>query len=155
MSKQDFLSIVPLFILTSASILILFSIAIKRNHKIIYVITTLSLLADFIYLTMANTPAIWKLEPLFIFDGFGKFNFGLILITVVAITMLSYSYFEQREERKEEYYILLMLATLGACTLAISKHFVSLFLGLEILSVSLYSMIASVHAPSVASMSKM
>lgn len=142
MSKQDFLSIVPLFILTSASILILFSIAIKRNHKIIYVITTLSLLADFIYLTMANTPAIWKLEPLFIFDGFGKFNFGLILITVVAITMLSYSYFEQREERKEEYYILLILATLGACTLAISKHFVSLFLGLEILSVSLYSMIA-------------
>ena len=142
MSKQDLLSIVPLFILTSASILILFSIAIKRNHKVIYVITTLSLLVDFIYLAVADTPAIWKVEPLFIIDGFGKFNFGLILITAVAITMLSYSYFEQREERKEEYYILLILATLGACTLAISKHFVSLFLGLEILSVSLYSMIA-------------
>ncbi len=142
MSKQDLLSIVPLFILTSASILILFSIAIKRNHKVIYGITTISLLADFIYLAVADTPAIWILEPLFIFDGFGKFNVGLILITAVAITMLSYSYFEQREERKEEYYILLILATLGACTLAISKHFVSLFLGLEILSVSLYSMIA-------------
>ena len=142
MSKQDLLSLVPLFILTSASILILFSIAIKRNHKVIYIITTLSLLADFIYLIMADTPTIWKVEPLFIFDGFGKFNVGLILITAVAITMLSYSYFEQREERKEEYYILLILATLGACTLAISKHFVSLFLGLEILSVSLYSMIA-------------
>ena len=136
------LSIVPLFILTSASILILFSIAIKRNHKVIYGITTISLLADFIYLAVADTPAIWILEPLFIIDGFGKFNVGLILITTVAITMLSYSYFEQREERKEEYYILLILATLGACTLAISKHFVSLFLGLEILSVSLYSMIA-------------
>ena len=142
MSKQDLLSLVPLFILTSASILILFSIAIKRNHKVIYIITTLSLLADFIYLIMADTPTIWKVEPLFIFDGFGKFNVGLILITAVAITMLSYSYFEQREERKEEYYILLILATLGACTLAISKHFVSLFLGLEILSISLYSMIA-------------
>ncbi len=142
MSKQDLLSVVPLFILTSASILILFSIAIKRNHKVIYIITALSLLADFIYVTMADTPAVWKLEPLFIFDGFGKFNVGLILITAVALTMLSYSYFEQREERKEEYYILLILATLGACTLAISKHFVSLFLGLEILSVSLYSMIA-------------
>jgi NADH-quinone oxidoreductase subunit N len=142
MSKQDMLSVVPLFILTSASILILFSIAIKRNHKIIYVITTLSLLIDFFYLAMAETPAIWIVEPLFIFDGFGKFNVGLILITAVVLTMLSYSYFEQREERKEEYYILLILATLGACTLAISKHFVSLFLGLEILSVSLYSMIA-------------
>jgi NADH-quinone oxidoreductase subunit N len=142
MSKQDLLSIVPLFILTSASILILFSIAIKRNHKVIYIITTLSLLADFVYLALADSPATWRLEPLFIFDGFGKFNFGLILITAVALTLLSYSYFEQREERKEEYYILLILATLGACTLTISKHFVSLFLGLEILSVSLYSMIA-------------
>ena len=141
MSRQDFLSIVPLFILTSASILILFSIAVKRNHKVIYVITMASLLADFIYLSVAETPALWTVEPLFIFDGFGRFNFGLILITALALTMLSYAYFEQREERKEEYYILLILATLGAATLAISKHFVSLFLGLEILSVSLYSIL--------------
>ena len=142
MSKQDLLSIVPLFILTSASILILFSIAVKRNHKVIYIITSLSLLADFIYLVTADGPSTWTVDPLFIFDGFGKFIFGLILITALAVTMLSYAYFEQREERKEEYYILLILATLGACTLAISKHFISLFLGLEILSVSLYSMIA-------------
>ena len=142
MSKQDLLSIVPLFILTSAAILILFSIAVKRNHKVIYIITTLSLLADFIFLTVADAPVKWTVEPLFIFDGFGKFNLGLIIITALALTMLSYAYFEQREERKEEYYILLILATLGACTLAISKHFISLFLGLEILSVSLYSMIA-------------
>ncbi len=142
MSKQDLISIVPLFILTSAAILILFSIAIKRNHKVIYIITTVSLLADFIFLTVADGPVRWTVEPLFVFDGYGKFNFGLILITALALTILSYAYFEQREERKEEYYILLILATLGAATLAISKHFISLFLGLEILSVSLYSMIA-------------
>jgi NADH-quinone oxidoreductase subunit N len=142
MSKQDFLHILPLFILTSAAILILFSIAVKRNHKAIYVITAVSLLADFIFLHEVDTSAVWTIEPLFIFDGFGKFNVGLILLCSLAITMLSYAYFEQREERKEEYYILLILATLGAAALVISKHFVSLFLGLEILSVSLYSMIA-------------
>lgn len=142
MSKQDLISILPLFILTSASILILFSIAIKRNHKIIFVITSLSLLADFIYLVTADLPSSWTVEPMFVFDGFGRFNVALILIASLAVTMLSYAYFEQREERKEEYYILLILAVLGACTLAISKHFISLFLGLEILSVSLYSMIA-------------
>lgn len=142
MSKTDFLSIIPLFILTSSAILIMFSISIKRNHKLIYVITAASLIGDFIYLVMYNARVNWILEPLFIFDGFGVFNMGLILLTAVAVTMISYAYFEQREERKEEYYILLILATLGACTLVISKHFVSFFLGLEILSVSLYSMIA-------------
>lgn len=142
MSQTDFLSVVPLFILTSSAILIMFSISVKRNHKVIYVITAASLIGDFVYLAMYNARTNWIIEPLFIFDGFGIFNMGLILLTAVAVTMISYAYFEQREERKEEYYILLILATLGACTLVISKHFVSLFLGLEILSVSLYSMIA-------------
>lgn len=142
MSNTDFLHVIPLFILTSAAILIMFSISVKRNHKVIYVITTASLLGDFVYVAMYSAGERWIIEPLFIFDGFGIFNMGLILLTAVAVTMISYAYFEQREERKEEYYILLILATLGACTLVISKHFISLFLGLEILSVSLYSMIA-------------
>ena len=141
MNKTDFLSVMPLFILTSAAILILFSIAVKRNHKVIYIITTVSLAVDFIYIAIYKATT-WVIEPLFIFDGFGTFNTGLILLTALAVTMISYAYFEQREERKEEYYILLILATLGAVVLVISKHFVSLFLGLEILSVSLYSMIA-------------
>jgi len=142
MSQTDFLNIIPLFILTSAAILIMFSISVKRNHKLIYIITAASLVGDFVYLIMYNAKVKWIIEPLFVFDGFGIFNMGLILLTAVAVTMISYAYFEQREERKEEYYILLILATLGACALVISKHFVSLFLGLEILSVSLYSMIA-------------
>jgi NADH-quinone oxidoreductase subunit N len=142
MSKTDFLNIIPLFILTSSAILIMFSISIKRNHKLIYAITALSLVADFVYLIEYNAKIKWVIEPLFVFDGFGIFNMGLVLLTALAVTMISYAYFEQREERKEEYYILLILATLGACALVISKHFVSLFLGLEILSVSLYSMIA-------------
>jgi NADH-quinone oxidoreductase subunit N len=142
MSKNDLLSIVPLFILTSASILILFSIAVKRNHKVIYAITATSLLLDVLYLIGFSSKATHIVEPLFIFDGFGVFNIGLILAISLAVTMISYAYFEQREERKEEYYILLILATLGGAVLVISKHFVSLFLGLEILSVSLYSMIA-------------
>ena len=142
MTKNDFLGIVPLFILTSAAILIMFSISVKRNHKVIYAITLFSLLADFIYLVVYMGGLKWVIEPLFIIDGFGLFNFGLILVTSLVVAMISYAYFEQREERKEEYYILLILATLGAATMVISKHFVSLFLGLEILSVALYAMIA-------------
>lgn len=142
MNKTDFLNVIPLFILTSAAILIMFSISVRRNHKMIYIITAVSLIADFVYTITYNAGRQWVIEPLFVFDGFGIFNMGLILMTALAITMLSYAYFEQREERKEEYYILLILATLGASVLCISKHFVSLFLGLEILSVSLYSMIA-------------
>ncbi|HEU5292008.1 MAG TPA: NADH-quinone oxidoreductase subunit N [Cyclobacteriaceae bacterium] len=144
MSKTDLISLIPLWILSSAAILIFFSVSVKRNHKWIFIITVLSFIGDFIWLiTYSIRPEHQHaIEPLLVFDGFGIFNIGLILLTTLIVAMMSYAYFEQREERKEEYYILLILASLGACIMVISKHFVSLFLGLEILSVSLYALIA-------------
>jgi NADH-quinone oxidoreductase subunit N len=80
--------------------------------------------------------------PLFIIDGFGALFTGVIIFSVGVVGLFSYIYFEEREENPKEYYILLFLATLGAAVLTISAHFVSLFIGLEILSVSLYALIA-------------
>jgi NADH-quinone oxidoreductase subunit N len=144
MSKTDLICLIPLWILSSAAILIFFSVSVKRNHKLIFLITVVSLIADFVWLvTYSALPENQQaIEPLLVFDGFGIFNIGLILLTTLIVAMMSYAYFEQREERKEEYYILLILASLGACIMVISKHFVSLFLGLEVLSVSLYALIA-------------
>ena len=144
MSKADLISLIPLWILSSAAILIFFSVSVKRNHKLIFLITVLSFIGDFVWLiTYSIKPEHQHtIEPLLVFDGFGIFNIGLILLTTLIVAMMSYAYFEQREERKEEYYILLILAALGTCIMVISKHFVSLFLGLEILSVSLYALIA-------------
>ncbi len=142
MNKVDLICLIPLWILSSAAIANFFSISIKRNHKVIFLITLISFIVDFIFLTTYSINHQQTIEPLLVFDGFGIFNIGLILLTTLIVAMMSYAYFEQREERKEEYYILLILAALGACIMVISKHFVSLFLGLEILSVSLYALIA-------------
>jgi len=142
MNKTDLICLLPLWILSSAAILIFFSISVKRNHKVIFIITVVSYIVDFIWLVTYSIKHQQAIEPLLIFDGFGIFNIGLILLTTLIVTLISYAYFEQREERKEEYYILLILASLGAVIMVISKHFVSLFLGLEILSVSLYALIA-------------
>ena len=142
MNAKDILSLIPLWILSSAAILVFFSISVKRNHKVIFLITLISLGVDFFFLSTYSINNLQSIEPLLIIDGFGVFNIGLILLTTLVVVLISYAYFEQREERKEEYYILIILAALGASILVISKHFISLFLGLEILSVSLYALIA-------------
>ncbi|CAN5908476.1 NADH-quinone oxidoreductase subunit NuoN [soil metagenome] len=143
MTPNDFFHLLPLLVLTGASMLLMLVIAVKRNiHKVEFVLTALSLLAAALSLFYLELPVPYHLDPLFVIDGFAVFYMGLLLLTSLAITLLSYAYFEQREERKGEYYILLILATLGSCILVISKHFVSLFLGLEILSVALYALIA-------------
>ncbi len=148
MNKLDFnnpeiiLNLLPGILLVGASLIALFSIVIRRNHKLIYRVTLACLIGIFYYLLTYASNKTFSIEPLFIVDGFGTFITGLIVLSTLIVVMISYAYFEQREERKEEYYILILLATLGASMLVISKHFVSLFLGLEILSVALYSMIA-------------
>jgi NADH-quinone oxidoreductase subunit N len=141
-SNISIIDVLPGIFLVTASMIAMLSIAIKRNHKLIFGVTTISLLGVFLFLIFYATNHKFNVEPLFVIDGFGTFITGLIVMSSLAIALLSYAYFEQREERKEEYYILLLLATLGAAMLVISKHFVSLFLGLEILSISLYSMVA-------------
>ncbi len=142
LSSINILDVLPGILLVTASLIAMLSIAIRRNHKLIFGVTTGSLLGVFIYLIIYATNHSFTVEPLFVIDGFGTFITGLIVLSSLAVSLLSYAYFEQREERKEEYYILLLLATLGSAMLVISKHFVSLFLGLEILSIALYSMVA-------------
>ena len=70
------------------------------------------------------------------------FYTGLILAATAAVTLLSFGYLERRNERRDEYYLLLLLAALGSIVLVAAVHFASLFLGLEVLTVSLYALVA-------------
>ena len=142
MILDDFLHLMPLLILVMASLIIMLVISVQRYHKIIYLITLISFIAAFASLFELRNTEVYHISPMFVIDRFALFYMGMILLASLVVSMLSYAYFEQREERKEEYYILLILATLGACVLVISKHFTGLFLGLEVLSVALYGLVA-------------
>lgn len=142
MSLIDLNGLLPLLITAGAALLLISAIAIKRNHLLMYLLTLGSLLAACWGIFPASDTMPHTIGPLFIIDGAGLFSSALILLATLAVTLLSYGYFEQRESRREEYYVLLVLAALGALVLVLSRHFVSLFLGLETLSVSLYGLIA-------------
>ena len=66
---------------------------------------------------------------------------GLIIAASLLIALLSYSY-NQLQSGREEYLIILFIAALGAAVLVVANHFISFFIGLEILSVSLFILIA-------------
>jgi NADH-quinone oxidoreductase subunit N len=73
---------------------------------------------------------------------YGIFFLGLLIISALLVTLISYKYIQQLDGVKEEYYIVLFTSTLGAALLAVANHFVLFFLGLETLSISLYVLIA-------------
>ena len=75
-------------------------------------------------------------------DRYALFYMGLIFAASIAVVLLSYGYLAARRERPEEFYLLVLVATLGAAALVASDHFASFFLGLETLSISLLGLIA-------------
>ena len=142
MSASDFLAILPLLLLAGSSVLIMLLIAIRFSHRLIQLSSLLLFTISFSSLFYIRKAIPYKLEPLLIIDGFSVFIMGLIIFSSIVVNIISYIYFEEKEESPKEYYVLLFLCTLGACVLAVSKHFVSLFLGLEILTVGLYALMA-------------
>lgn len=146
MSGNDFFALMPLLLLAGSSVLIMLLISIKLSHRNIQLSSLLLFIISFFSLLYTQKLFPYHIEPLLIIDGFSLFIMGLIIFSSLVVNILSYIYFEEKEESPKEYYVLLFLCTLGACVLAVSKHFVSLFLGLEILTVGLYALIAYLKA---------
>jgi NADH-quinone oxidoreductase subunit N len=142
MTEKDFLCLSPLFILAAAPVVIMIVISILRNYKVVYGFSILSLLVAFasIFFIIPSVPH--TIEPLFIIDIYSLFFVGIIIISALLVTMVSFDYIKQLDEVKEEYYIVLFISTLGASLLAVANHFILFFLGIETLSISLYILIA-------------
>jgi NADH-quinone oxidoreductase subunit N len=86
-----------------------------------------------------------QVTPLLTIDHYALFYTGLILTATIACAVFAYGYFEGCDGHRDELYILLLVATLGSSVLVAASHFVSFFLGLELLSIALYGMISYLY----------
>lgn len=134
--------LLPFMVLAAASIVVTLLIAFRQSHTVIQVTGFVMMCGVLLAMWLARGILPQDVLPLFRVDGFAALFTGLIIFSVLVIGLLSFIYFEEREENPKEYYILLFLGTLGAAILTISRHFLSFFLGLELLSISLYALIA-------------
>jgi NADH-quinone oxidoreductase subunit N len=145
MTLADVTALLPLLIVAATAILAMLAVAIRRRHRITATIAIAGLAAAFASLWIARPRAPLQVTPLLLIDRYALFYAGLILAASIAVALLAYDYFQTCEGDHDELYILMLIATLGSMVLASSSHLVSLFLGLEILSVALYAMIAYLH----------
>ena len=148
MTAADLIALCPLILIAALAIAIMLVIAFHRNHLLTATLTAAGILLAFLTVFVVSLPlAPRQITPLLVLDHFALFYMGLIFAASLAIAILSYPYLRGRQGNYEEYYLLLLLATLGSATLVGSTHFASFFLGLEILSVSLYALIAYPRVP--------
>jgi NADH-quinone oxidoreductase subunit N len=142
MTSADLYTLMPLLILAGTAVAVMLEIAFYRDHLLTAVLTAAGLVAAWIVLPLSATAGAAQITPLLIVDGYARFFVGLMIAASLVVVLLSYNFFGRIADRPEEFYVLLLLATLGSMVLVASSHFVSFFLGLEVLSVSLYALIA-------------
>jgi len=141
MRAADLAPILPHILLAAGAVVLMLGIAFHRNYTLSFGIT-LAVLAG----ALASFLPLWGRPgrglSLVTVDGYGVFYSLLMILSTTAVVLVSYRYLKDRPGIREEYYLLLLLACLGALVLVNSNHLASLFLGLEIMGVSLYTLIS-------------
>lgn len=77
---------------------------------------------------------------MFVVDGFTAFMKTLVLLASALAVIMSRKFFEGTDEEKFEFPVLVMLATLGMMVMVSANDLMSLYVGLELQSLSLYVM---------------
>jgi NADH-quinone oxidoreductase subunit N len=142
MSPADFQAISPLLVLSAGATLVMLQIAFLRS-----VTTTAWLSTGSLVLAALSCAYAWditsvQVTPLLLADRMALLFCVLFSLGGAMTVQLSREYIRHHGDEPEEYFLLLILSTLGACVLAYAVHLASLLLGLELLSVALYALIA-------------
>jgi NADH-quinone oxidoreductase subunit N len=147
-------ALLPLLITAATTVFVMLAIAIRRNHWWNATVTVVGLniaLISAVYVlfaghlfpdTITKSLLLQTVTPLFVVDGFSLFFTALILISALGTTTLTNAYIESFKRNREEIYLLITIATAGGIVLTMAHHMASLFIGLEMMSVALYGMVA-------------
>ena len=142
MTAADALALAPYLVLTSWLMVVLLVIGFARRHLLVMYVTVAGLiltLAATVFTAAAPDGIVMDLLRI---DGYAVLFNVLFLVGAIATCLLAYRYLCGRQGELEEFYVLVAVATLGAMTMAAAIHFAAFVLGLEILSIALYAMVA-------------
>ncbi len=143
---DTFRPLLPLAIISLTTVLVMLAIAFRRNHWWNATLAVVGLnvaLALTIYLSFTSQTG--AVTGLLIVDQYAYFYSIVILVAALACCTLTHAFMESYQNNKEEMYLLLLMATAGALVLVCSHHMASFFIGLELLSVPVYGMVAYTH----------
>ena len=78
----------------------------------------------------------------FVINDFSQLFKVIFLMSALAVSVISSSYFKEDEPHQAEYYVLLLSSTLGMLITASANDFLTIFVGIEISAFSSYALVA-------------
>ena len=115
----------------------------ERDRHITYWLSLVALVGTAILTAgTMSAPGQVTLGGLFVADGMSQFLKAVTLLTVAATLMMSREYLEARGLLTGEFLCLALFGTLGMMVMISAHHFLTLYLGLELMALSQYAIVA-------------
>lgn len=136
------LPILPIVVMSAAAVLLMLLVSFHRSHGVTLLFSlTAVVIALVCALPVENNVAV-EVTPLLSVGVSTQFYWALILLSTLVCMGISYDYIAPSTHLRDEWYLLLMIAATGGMVLVSSQHLVALFIGLELMSVPLYGLVA-------------
>jgi NADH-quinone oxidoreductase subunit N len=143
---QHFIALAPLLITSATIVVVMLGIAWRRNHSQTFLLTVAGLNLALLSIYPALKVAPLVVTPLLKIDHFACLYMALILASTLACVTLAHAYLGEKSSgypgNREELYLLILLASAGGLVLVSAQHLAGLFIGLELLSVPVYGLVA-------------
>lgn len=140
---SDFIIALPEIALLLVACLVLLIEAYTRSRQGAYLATVFGLLLTGLLVVYTGTPETQgAFNGLYVNDAMGALLKLLACFAAIVAVIYSRQYLADRGMLGGDYLGLLLFAVLGMLVMISAAHFLSLYLGLELLSLSLYAMVA-------------
>jgi len=150
--RVEWVAILPELILVGAALVLLTASGLRRARlpRGVHMIATIAAAggalgaAWYLWAQVSDGKARDAVAGAVVVDGFSVFFMILVSCAVVLGALLADDYLRREDLDGPEFYALMMLSASGAMFMAAANDLIVLFLGLELLSISLYVM-AGLH----------
>lgn len=134
-----------IFLLAMACVILIVDLFVRdKNRSLTYFLTQASLVGSAIVTVMASTGQVaYTFSNMFVGDLMGDVLKLMLDLVMVVVLLYSRSYVLERPNlARGEFYTLTLFATLGMMVMISANHFLTVYIGIELLSLSLYGMVA-------------
>ncbi len=144
-AQPDFAPAYPeIFLLVMVCVVLLADLAWgEKKPYVAYVLAQVALLGCVLITFATSAPeVVYTFSGMFVDDAMADILKMMVYITVATVLVYSRTYIAMRGMFSGEFFSLALFATLGMMVMISASHFLTLYLGLELLSLSLYAMVA-------------
>ncbi len=140
-TPQQLIALLPILIIGLTILVIMLIIAWRRDHCITVVLAMFGLTLALLSLYFVAQAGPMDVTVLLRIDYYSMFYSGLVMLASLATCAFAYSWLIGYPGNCEEFYLLVLIATIGGMVLTSATHLTSLFLGIELLSLPVFGLV--------------